>query len=400
MSRLRWLEVKALLRTPGKHGCGDNLWLTIAEPGRGSWTFRATLRGKAIEMGLGGTRDVAYAEACDAADAARRLVKAGTNPVEERRTQRRDEAAQTEERSFRRAAADYINAHRTEWRNDKHAWQWTRTLEMFAYPAIGDMAISGITVDHALDILRPIWATKTETAIRVRGRCEVVWSAAKVRGWCAGENPFVWRGNLQMLLAQPTKIRRVEHHAALPWAELPAFMVALSQQGGTAALALRFAILTAARSGEVRGARWSEIDVQAGLWTVPETRMKAGRQHRVPLSSAALDVLRSVGADASADGIVFPGQRARQPLSDVAMLATMRRMGRGDLTGHGFRSSFRDWAAEATNYPRELSEAALAHALENKVEAAYQRGDLLEKRRAMMAEWATFCGSAEARPAG
>jgi integrase len=392
MSRLRWLEVKSLLAKPGKHGCGDNLWLTVTEPGRGTWSFRATLKGKSLEMGLGGTRDVPYAEACDAADAARKLVKAGINPVEQRRDQKQAEAAQTEDHSFRRAALDYIGAHRAEWRNKQHAWQWSRTLEMFAYPRIGDLAANTITVEHALDILRPIWANKTETAIRLRGRCEVIWSAAKIRGWCSGENPFVWRGNLQLLLAQPSKVRKVEHHAALPWAETPAFMAKLAQTGGTAALALRLLILTAARSGEVRLATWNEIDMQGGFWTVPAERTKASRLHRVPLSKAALAVLREA-QKLDTDGYIFPGSRAGQPLADMALIMLLRRMGRGDLTAHGFRSTFRDWCAEATSYPRELAETALAHVLRDKTEAAYQRGDLLEKRRRLMTAWANFCAA-------
>lgn len=398
MSRLRWGEVKGLLGKPGKHGCGDNLWLTVPEAGRGTWTFRASIRGKPVEMGLGSTKDVPYAEACDAADAARKLAKGGTNPIEDRRARvaavaEADAAATT----FRTAAAAYVAAHKAGWRNDKHAWQWTRTLEMFAYPVIGDLPVGEITTEHLLAILTPIWTAKTETAIRVRGRIEQVLNYGTVRKWRSGPNPAAWRGHLQLLLPQPSKVRKVEHHAALPWKEMYPFMEALARQTSVSALALRFAVLTAARSGEVRGATWREIDLDAAVWSIDGARMKGGSLHRVPLAPEAAAILRQMAelrTEDDPDALVFPGQKRGRPLSDMSLTAALRRMGRGDLTAHGFRSTFRDWCAEATNHPRALAEKALAHALESKVEASYQRGDLLEKRRGVMVEWATYCCTA------
>jgi integrase len=247
-------------------------------------------------------------------------------------------------------------------------------------------------------VLEPIWREKPETASRLRGRIESVLDYATARGWRTGDNPARWRGHMDNLLPSRAKIARVEHHAALPWREIGVFATCLAKQDGVGSLALRFAILTAARTGEVIGTRWSEIDMAAGLWTVPAERMKGGREHRVPLSNAALDVLRQVaklGTGRDPTAFVFPGGKTGKPLSSMAMLMLLRRMGRGDLTAHGFRSSFRDWCAEATNYPREIAEAALAHTLRDKTEAAYQRGDMMEKRRRLMAEWAAFC----ARPA-
>jgi integrase len=248
-----------------------------------------------------------------------------------------------------------------------------------------------------MQVLEPIWRQKTETASRLRGRIESVLDYATARGWRAGENPARWRGHLDNLLPARGKIAKVEHHAALPWKEVSAFMTELAHQGGVAALALRFTILTAARTGEAIGATWKELDLTGAVWTVPAGRMKASREHRVPLSDAALAVLREAAQlrfDGSVDAPVFPGAKARKPLSNMAMLALLRRMGRGrDLTAHGFRSTFRDWCAEATSYPREVAEAALAHTLGDKVEAAYRRGDLMEKRRRLMAHWAEFCST-------
>jgi integrase len=243
-------------------------------------------------------------------------------------------------------------------------------------------------------VLEPLWREKTETAARLRGRIEAVLDYATARGWRTGENPARWRGHLANLLPAPSKIAKVEHHAALPWREIGAFMSAMANEEGISALALRFAILTAARTGEVIGARWSEIDMSEAVWTVPAGRMKAAREHRVPLADDALDALREVAklrTNPKLDGFVFPGGKPGKPLSSMALLMLLRRMNRGDLTAHGFRSTFRDWCAEATNYPREVAEAALAHTLRDKTEAAYQRGDLMEKRRQLMADWASFC---------
>lgn len=377
---------------PGGHADGGNLYLRIAGPGSGKWTFRYTLAGKAREMGLGATDAVALADARDAAQEARKLLRAGMDPIEGKRA---EQAARTPALAhiFRDVAALYIKAHAPGWRNPKHAAQWPSTLEAYVFPIIGDMPVAAVDIGAVMGILEPIWTAKPETAARVRGRIEAVLDYAKARGWREGENPARWRGHLANLLPPRSKIARVEHHAALPWAETGAFMAELRTRKGTSALALEFAILTAARSGEVRGATWAEVDMAARVWTVPSIRMKAGREHRVPLSDSAMAVLEAVSPLRKADAdLLFPSIiRARLPLSDMTLAAVLKRMGRADFTVHGFRSTFRDWAAEATGFAREVAEAALAHTIGDKVEAAYRRGDLFEKRRRLMDNWATFC---------
>jgi integrase len=398
MARKTHAEVKRLLAKPGKHGLGDHVYLKVEKPGEGTCSIRITVKGerRPSEFGLGSTRHQSLAEIYAKADEAIRKAKAGINPRGERRATKLAEAAEKEDRTFRRAHRDYIAAHEAEWRNRKHREQWTRTVEMFAYPVIGDKPVATITVDDAVAMLRPIWRTKTETAIRLRGRCETVWEAARARKWSSGENPFVWRGSLKPLLADPSKIRKVKHLAAMPWREVPAFMVELAGQGGVTPRALDLTILQAKRSGETRGMRWGEIDFETRVWTIPGERTKSGRAHREPLTDAALSILAQARAwqptnPPFPNAFVFPGRRADEPLSDMAFATLLRRMGKGDVTAHGFRSSFRDWCAEATSFPRELAEAALSHVLGNETERAYQRGDLLEKRGALMAAWATFC---------
>jgi integrase len=301
--------------------------------------------------------------------------------------------------TFRDAAQRYIDGHAPSWRNPKHAAQWGATIETYANPVFGDLPVGDVATTHVLAAIEPIWLSKPETASRLRGRIERILDLAKTRGWRAGENPAAWKGHLALTLPARSKVRKVEHHAALPWREIADFMLALKDQQGVGARALQFAILTAARSGEVRGARWSEIDMSAATWIVPAGRMKGGREHRVPLPKTALDVLREMAAarlSKDSEALVFPGRDAGRPLSDMSLTAVLRRMRRGDLTAHGFRSSFRDWAAETTANPTELVEMALAHAVGNKVEAAYRRGDLFEKRRRLMVEWASFCATQRA----
>ncbi|HTU55382.1 MAG TPA: integrase arm-type DNA-binding domain-containing protein [Acetobacteraceae bacterium] len=401
MAREAEIKVRQWLKQPGKHGCGSNLWLRVPKPGDGNWSVHFRLAGKDREMGLGSFPGVSYAQACRKADAALALVADGVNPIEARKAERQAAAAQAEDRSFKRVAIDFITAHRGEWRNEKHAAQWQRTLETYAFPTIGHKPVGAVTTDDALAVLRPLWESgKLETGTRVRGRCEIVWSAAKVRGWCSAENPFLWRGHLQLLLSSPAKGRRVQHHAAMPYGELPTFMTMLAAADGAAALALRFAILTAARSGEVRGATWREIDLDRATWIVPAQRMKGGREHRVPLSAAALDVLRQAASRGTPDpdGLLFRSP-AGGALSDMALMMLLRRKGRGDLTAHGFRSSFRDWAGETTAYPADVAEAALAHVRGDKTEAAYARGTLFEKRKALMGDWGAFCTTRRGRAA-
>ncbi len=394
MGKLNALKVKAL-RTPGKYGDGGGLWLQVKAADVRSWTVRFTFGGRVREMGVGPVDVVTLAEARELARDARRAVRAGVDPIASRREAKA--ALRATGMLFGQVADLYIAAHADGWRNAKHAAQWRSTLDAYCVP-LKPMAVALVDTGAVMKVLAPIWTVKPETASRVRGRIEAVLDYAAARGWRVGDNPARWRGHVQNLLPSRAKVARVEHHAALPWAEAGAFMADLAGQSGTAARALAFTILTACRTGEAVEARWSEIDLAAAIWIVPGTRMKAGREHRVPLSDPALDVLRAMDAERAsrADGYVFPGARPGKPLSTAAMSALLRRMGRTDLTVHGFRSTFRDWAAESTNHPRELAEAALAHVLRDKVEAAYRRGDLLEKRARLMADWGTFCG----RPLG
>jgi integrase len=295
--------------------------------------------------------------------------------------------------TFDGCAAAYIDAHKTGWQNAKHRDQWRNTLTSYASPMFGSLPVQAVDVGLVMKALESIWQTKPETASRLRGRIEAVLDWAKVRGYREGENPARWRGHLDKLLPAPSKVRKVEHHPALPYDELADFVAALRSQEGVAARALGFLILTAARTGEVIGSRWDEVDLEEKIWVVPAARMKAGREHRVPLSEAAAAVLEQMKQIRESD-FVFPGGKKGKPLSNMAMLAVLKRMDRGELTAHGFRSSFRDWAAERTNYPHEVAEMALAHTVGDKVEAAYRRGDLFQKRRQIMEAWARFCETA------
>jgi integrase len=317
----------------------------------------------------------------------------GIDPIEARRVTRnkvRLEAAQA--MTFRQCAEAYIISHESGWRNARHAKQWPATLETYVYPVVGPLPVRAIDVSLVMKVLEPIWTLKPETASRVRGRIESVLDWAAARKFRQGENPARWRGHLEKLLPKKSKVRRVEHHAALPYDELAEFMIDLRQQKGVAARALEFTILTASRAGEVIGARWGELNLAEKLWTIPGGRMKAGREHRVPLSDKAIAIIEEMRSFRQSD-FVFPGARKHRPLSRHGQMM-LRRMGRGDLTTHGFRSTFRDWVGDRTNFPREVCEAALAHEVENKVEASYRRGDALAKRRLLMEAWAKFCATA------
>lgn len=345
-------------------------------------------------MGLGPVDLVTLAEARELARERRKLVLAGVDPIARRRTAQA--SARSTGMTFAEVAALYIAAHRDGWRNAKHAAQWASTLDTYC-AALQAMPVSRVDTGAVMRAIEPIWTAKPETASRVRGRIESVLDYATSRGWRAGDNPARWRGQVQNLLPSRAKVARVQHHAALPWSEVGRFMAELAGQRGVAARALAFTILTACRTSEAVGARWSEVDLLAGAWTIPGRRMKGGRDHRVPLSAPALAVLRDLDAsrETRADGFVFPGAALDKPLSTAAMSMLLRRMNRPDITVHGFRSTFRDWVARRTNHPRELAEAALAHVVRDKVEAAYQRSDIFERRRPLMAEWAAFCGRAE-----
>jgi integrase len=407
IGKLSPAKIKSVTRVndhrPGLYCDGAGLYLNVGPSGAASWIYRFMLDGNAREMGLGPLHTIGLAEARERALAARKLRLDGIDPLDARKAEKARKLADAAASAaalvtFKKAAEDYIRDNKAAWRNEKHAWQWSATMEAHAYPVIGDVAVSDVNTGHVTKILLPIWSTKAETAARVRGRIETVLDYAKVHGWRTGENPARWKGHLDNALPARAKVSKVEHHAALAWGKMGAFMAGLETQDGVAALALRFTILTAARTGEAIGARWSEIDTKAAVWTVPAERMKAGQEHRVPLSDAALAVLREAAKlrrDESLDGPVFPGGKdgkGTAGLSNMAMLAVLRRMERDDLTVHGFRSSFRDWASENTRHEHAVVEKALAHTIESKVEAAYRRGDLFEKRQRLMNDWAVFCG--------
>jgi integrase len=378
----------------GLHPDGAGLYLRVGRAGAKSWVFRYMIAGTAREMGLGGLTAIGLADARRKASDARRLLSDGIDPLEHRKQEQAKRAAAEQleaarSMTFDQCAAAYIRAHEGSWRNDKHRKQWTNTLTTYVTPVFGSLPVQDVDVALVTKVIEPIWSVKAETANRVRGRIETVLDWARVRGFRAGENPARWRGHLDQLLPAKSKVRKVKHHAAMPYDELGAFMKDLRAGEGVAAAALEFLILTVGRTSEVIGARWPEVDTAARVWTVPAERMKGKREHRVPLSALALAVLartREHGGE-----FIFPGGKAGRPLSNMARLTLRGRMGL-DVTAHGFRSTFKDWATERTNFPNEVSEAALAHAIGDQVEAAYRRGDLFEKRRRLMDAWAEFCG--------
>lgn len=387
------LEISRLTR-PGNHAVGGvtGLYLYVnAEQGR-SWVLRIMVGGKRKHLGLGGYPTVTLAQAREKAREAREQVANGIDPAARRReTLHALRAHQASRRTFKEMANAYISLQASSWKNTKHRQQWSRTLETYAHPTLGEMTVDAITEQHVIAVLEPIWTQKTETAARLRGRIESVLDWASVRGHRTGENPARWKGHLDKVFPAPSKIRQVRHFQAMPAPDTPDFLARLATQSGVTALALRFLVLTAARSGEVRGAKWTEIDEDQAIWTIPASRMKAKREHRVPLSEAALIVLTAVRAldRPSPTDFIFAGPKGRV-LSDMSLTALMRRMEAGAVP-HGFRSTFRDWVGEFTQFPGELAEIALAHVLANKTEAAYRRGDALEKRRALMDAWAAFC---------
>ena len=398
-SELNALAVQRLT-APGLHFVGGvpGLALQVLPTGSRSWVLRATIGSRRRDMGLGGFPGVTLAGAREAARKARELIRSGVDPIDQGRAARSElRAKQAATLTFKQCAEKYISAHRAGWKNAKHIQQWENTLAAYAYPVFGSLAVRDVGLAHVLQVLEPIWTEKNETAVRLRGRIESVLDWATTRGQREGVNPARWRGHLDKLLAKPDKVTKVEHHAALPVGEVGAFMVRLQRAEGMGARALHFAILTAARSGEVRGAKWSEIDLDAKVWTVPADRMKAGKEHRVPLPDAAVELLKALPQVDKPD-LVFPAVRGGQ-LSDMTLSAVLRRMG-VPAVPHGFRSTFRDWAAERTAYPRDVAEMALAHAIGDKVEAAYRRGDLFEKRRHMMNDWAKFLARVETKNAG
>jgi integrase len=392
IGKLSAIKVARLTKS-GMYGDGGGLWLQVRSPEVRSWIFRYELDGKQRYMGLGPVDTIGLADARERASKARRLLLDGIDPIEARKAARA--SAKLDARravSFQDCAEAYIAAHKFGWRSSKHGNQWHNTLATYAYPVIGDLPVQQIDVTLVMKVLEPIWQAKTETASRLRGRIEVVLSWARTHGYRSGENPAAWRRHLENLLPPRRKVRQVRHLSALPYQEIGNFMASLRAEQGIAARALELTILTAARTSETLGATWSEVDLQAGIWTIPAERMKVERPHRIPLSPTALTVLQAMSTIRLSD-YVFPGARAGRPLNNRALLDVLERMDRKDITAHGFRSTFRDWAAEQTRFPREICEQALGHVVGSSVERAYLRSDVIDRRRKLMDEWARFTAS-------
>ncbi|MCK7596908.1 tyrosine-type recombinase/integrase [Microbulbifer sp. CAU 1566] len=405
MPNLTAKKVEALLRAgeKGEHSDGKWLFLQVTGINTGNWYCRPTFRGKRPKVGLGSVDAVSLAEARLKRDDVARMIRAGLDPIAERKKAAGGEVA------FEQQALAYIESQRPGWKSPKQAPQWESSLRTYAFPTIGKKTPATITTEDALRILRPIWDAKPETARRVRNRCELVWDAAKAQGFCEGENPFRWRGHLDKLLSKQ-KAKPRGHHAALPWPHMSAFWQAIKDHPDLSARAVRLTLLSALRTSEVIGAQWDEFDLKNRLWTVPAERMKAKKAHRVPLSTAAVAELEALPRVQGSD-YLFPGQRGAKHMSNMAMLNKVRGMDEvsvangGDgwrdengkvITIHGFRSSFRDWAAECSHTPNIVAEMALAHTISSDVEKSYRRGDLLEKRAALMQEWADFVTGGEA----
>jgi integrase len=382
----------ASLSLPGRHADGNGLYLVVDKAGAKRWVFLFRFEGRLREMGLGGLSSVPLSRARELATDARTVLATGQNPIDARKI---DRAIPT----FGACADQLLESMSSEWRNAKHRAQWKMTLEEYAKPLRGK-PVDEITTEDVLKVLKPIWTEKPETASRLRGRIERVLDAAKALGHRSGENPALWRGHLKNLLPRRQKLTR-GHHAAMPYDEVAKFCRDLQGREAVASQALRFCILTAARSGEVLGARWEEVDLKKGVWTVPAARMKAAREHRVPLTESAKSILVELAearTDRQRTDYVFPGQKRGAPLSGMAMAMILRRMKVTGVTVHGFRSSFRDWAGECTTFPREVAEAALAHTIGDETERAYRRGDALEKRRKLMDAWAAYLGKSVGDP--
>jgi len=394
LNKLSDVAVKAA-KKPGRHSDGGGLYLNISPSGTKSWLFMWVLDGKRREMGLGAYPAISLAKARATAINCREAVAEGRDPIAEK--------AKEAEPTFGECVDKFIESIKAEWRNDKHAYQWRQTLGDSYCQSLRSKRVSQITTEDVLKVLSPVWTAKSETASRLRGRIERVLEYAKVKGWRSGENPAAWRGNLRNLLPRRQKLQR-GHQPAMPYGDLPAFMLRLRASEAMAARAMEFTILTAARSGETIGAKWKEIDFDRKVWTVPAERMKGGETHVVALSSVAVDLLKRLqevhaGGDFIFAGVPRPGNRQDakhgRPLSNMAMMMLLRRMKLTDITVHGFRSAFRDWAGDVTSFPREVAEAALAHKVGNEVERAYRRSDALEKRRKLMQAWADYLAAAK-----
>ena len=379
------IEIKRLTE-PGTHRVGTvpGLMLRIGDNGGKYWLLRTTVQGKRTDIGVGSYPETGLADAVKQAKELKTKIKDGINPVAER-----IKPALVAKQTFKAVAAAYIDSHKAGWKNEKHGQQWANTLETYASPFIGDKHVGDVTVADVLALLQPIWATKNETATRVRNRVELVLGYGMALGYMPrGLNPASWRGNLDSLLPKPSKVATVEHHPAVDYKAAMAFLARLKEMPGIGARCLEFTMLTACRSGEARLAVWAEIDMEGKVWSIPADRMKAGRAHRVPLSDAVVKLLKSLPR-IEGEVLVFPGMKPGKPLSDMTLTACMRRLN-VEAVPHGLRSTFRDWAAETTSYPGEVVEMALAHAVGNATEAAYRRGDLFDKRRGLMNAWASY----------
>jgi integrase len=392
---MRWSKLTAMrvksISTPGRYADGGNLFLQVSRVGTKSWLFRYMRNGQARAMGLGSVKVLSLARARAKATACRSQLADDIDPIEARRAARKS-AQQYLSRtvSFRHCAERYIAAHEAAWKSQKHREQWGASLELHVYPIFDAVAVSAIDTNLVMQVLEPLWNKRPKTAERIRGRIERILSWAKVRGYRHGENPALWRGHLDQLLPATRKISNIRHHAALPYQHIGTFLAKLRQTQWLATSCIEFLVLTAARSGEARGARWEEIDLPAKTWIIPASRMKSNREHRVPLSDRATELLLALPRF-STDNLVFGGGNEGEALHDRTLTLTLRRLNYGHITIHGFRSTFRDWAAEQTSYPREVAEAALAHVNADRVEAAYRRSDLFDLRRQLMAQWAVYC---------
>lgn len=394
LNKLTDRQVRSL-EYPNFYSDGGNLYLQVSKSGTKSFVFRYELRGKRRSMGLGPYPAVSLVQARESATRCRQLLQQNVDPLDyKNETEAAERLKAARKMTFDDCAKSYIECKRHEWTNSKHAQQWANTIKTYASPTIGALEVDKIGVADVLSVLEPIWLNKTETATRIRNRIELILDWAKVRGYRTGDNPAAWKGCLKDAgLPTKSKSKRVRHHPALPYCEIAKFIAGLREKNTISSLALEFCILTATRTSETLNATWSEFDIDSLIWVVPSNRMKAQKEHKIPLSARCIEILKLMERHAAK--YVFPGMKKDKPLSNMSMLMTLRKMGYGDITVHGFRSTFRDWAAEETNHPNHVIEMALAHAIGNDVEAAYRRGDLFEKRRMLMQDWARFIEKAE-----
>ena len=391
VKRLKDLQIRRLSQ-PGSYPDGEGLYLQVRTSGAKDWFYRYEVEGKGRKRGLGSYPTLSLEQARDDALECRQLRQQGIDPVDYAKAQRQKEALdEAKSFTFKECALTYINSHNRGWKNRKHESQWRNTLETYAYPTIGDISVQDIDIGLVMEVLEPIWYEKTETASRVRQRIENILDWATVKQYRSGDNPALWRGRLDKLLPKRVKVQKPVHFPAMDYRELPEYFQALRKRDSVATRALAFTILTAARNGEARAVTNDELDIKGKIWTIPDSRMKADREHRVPLSAEALKIIKEMEPfRRHTDNFIFPGQAHAKPISEASLLKVVKQQDK-TLTVHGFRSTFRDWCAEQTSFPREVAEAALAHSVRDKTEAAYQRGDLFEKRRKLMDQWAQYC---------